>query len=217
MSALTASLLISPFLETLYMVFVSGLIACVFGLPLGILLFVTRQIHLLPHRLLNISIGFVVNTVRSIPYIILMIALIPLARLITGSSIGTNAAIVTLSIAAIPFVARLVETALNELPTGLIEAAVAMGATTPQTLWRILIPEALPQLIDGITLTLINLVAYSAMAGTIGGGGLGDLAIRYGYQRFDMGVMIATIVVLVILVQCIQIGGQYAAQHFNRK
>jgi len=193
--------------QTLYMVLISGALAFIIGLPLGILLFVTQAHKLIPHPFFNKCLAVVINITRSIPFIILMLAIIPLTRLLLGTSIGTNAAIVPLTLAAIPFFARMIENNLNELSPGLIEAGLAMGASPYQVVHFILLAEATPGIINSMTITLINLLAYSAMAGAVGGGGLGDLAIRYGYQRFNISVMLATIVVLVALVQCIQYMG----------
>lgn len=201
--------------QTIYMVLMSGGISIVFGLPLGVILLITRKQGILEQKYCQWSLAAIVNGVRSLPFIILLIAVVPFTRLITGTSIGTTAAIVPLSIAAIPFVARIVENALNEVAGGLIEAGFAMGASPWQIIHKILIPEALPGIINGITLTLINLIGYSAMAGAVGGGGLGDLAIRYGYQRFDVNVMLATIVILIILVQLLQYSGDYFAKRFS--
>lgn len=201
--------------ETLYMVFTSGLLAMLFGLPLGVLLFSTRQTHLLSMPLFNKSLSLMVNIARSIPFIILMLAIIPLTRWLVGTSIGTSAAIVPLSLAAIPFFARMVENNLNQLPPGLIETGLAMGATPWQLISAILLTEALPGIVGTMTTTLITLIGYSAMAGSIGGGGLGDLAIRYGYQRFDANVMIMTIVILIALVQGIQHLGDYWVKRLN--
>lgn len=203
--------------QTIYMVFISGGIAMLFGIPLGVILFITRKNNILASHYTHLSLGFAVNWVRSIPFIILLVAIIPFTRLIVGTSIGTTAAIVPLSISAIPFVARIVETALAEIASGLIEAGMAMGATPLQIIAKILIPEAMPGIISGITLTLIALVGYSAMAGAIGGGGLGDLAIRYGYQRFDVRVMIETIIILLIMVQVIQYLGDKLVKQFSHK
>jgi D-methionine transport system permease protein len=203
--------------QTIYMVLISGVFAVVFGLPLGVILMVTRNRNILANKYLNSFLAAITNGVRSIPFIILLVAVVPFTRLITGTSIGTTAAIVPLSIAAIPFVGRLVETALNEVAGGLIEAGLAMGATPMQTILKILIPEALPGIIDGLTLTLISLVGYSAMAGAVGGGGLGDLAIRYGYQRFEVGIMIATVLLLIFLVQIIQFFGDFLANQVSHK
>lgn len=202
--------------ETLYMVLVSGLLAMLFGLPLGVLLFSTRQANLLPWPLLNKSLSLIINMARSIPFIILMLAIIPVTRFIVGTSIGTSAAIVPLSLAAIPFFARMVENNLNQLPSGLIETGLAMGATTWQ-IPSILLTEALPGIIGTLTTTFITLVGYSAMAGAVGGGGLGDLAIRYGYQRFEATVMILTIAILIVLVQGLQHLGDYWAKRLNHR
>ncbi len=202
------ALLGQALLETLYMVAVSGVVSAAVGVPLGVLLHTSRPGQILAQPLLNRVLGAVVNAARSVPFIILMVAIIPLTRLIAGTSIGTTAAIVPLSLAAIPFVARIAEGALNEVPSGLIEAAQAMGATPLQIVTRVMLPEALPGLIHGMTLTLVTLVSYSAMAGAIGGGGLGDLGIRYGYQRFDPVIMLVTVVVLVVIVQLIQSVGE---------
>jgi len=196
--------------ETIYMVVASTFFAVLFGLPLGTLLFTSARVK--PSPTLNRLIAATINISRSIPFIILLVALIPFTRLIIGTSIGTHAAIVPLTIGAIPFFARLVDNIYQSLPTGLIEAGYAMGANTRQMIRHILLPEALPALIHAITVTAITLVNYSAMAGTVGGGGLGDLAIRYGYQRFDVTVMLATIVILVVIVQLIQMGGDKLAQ-----
>ena len=200
-------LFIEPFFQTLYMVSLSGLLATLFGLPLGILLFITQQQQIFAHPSLNKLLNMIVSSLRSIPFIILMIALIPFTRAIVGTSIGTTAAIVPLTVCAIPFLGKVIETALGEIPYGLIEASQSMGASIQQIVLKVLLPEALPSLIQGITLTVINLVGYSAMAGAIGGGGLGDLAIRYGYQRFDIKVMLITTVILIFLVQFTQFIG----------
>lgn len=193
--------------ETIYMVFISGLIAALIGIPFGIVLSTTQKEGLWENRMLNRILAGIVNATRSIPFIILLIAIIPFTRWLTGTSIGTTAAMVPLTIGAIPFVARLVEGAIDGIPIGLIEAGQAMGGSALQIILRILIPEALPSIVNGITVTLISLIAYSAMAGTVGGGGLGDLAIRYGYQRFEVQVMMVTIIVLIVLVQGIQYVG----------
>ena len=206
------SLLLSATLQTVYMVFVASVLAILVGVPLGTILYVTRKQHILEHPLLNSVLSAIVNMTRSIPFVILMIAVIPLTRAITGSSIGTNAAIVPLSIAAMPFLARVVESALLEVNKGLIEAATAMGATSGQIIGKVLLPEALPGIMNGLTLTIISLIGYSAMAGAVGGGGLGDLAIRYGYQRFDVSVMLITIAIMIIFVQAVQYFGDKIAK-----
>ncbi|MDQ8038939.1 MAG: methionine ABC transporter permease [Rickettsiella sp.] len=208
--------LMSSTWQTLYMVAVSGALALIVGLPLGILLFITRSNQLLPLPWFNKCLAIVVNAARSIPFIILMLAIIPLTRLLVGTSIGTNAAIVPLTLAAIPFFARMVENSLNELSPGLVETGQAMGASPYQIIHSILLAEAMPGIVNSLTITLISLVAYSAMAGAVGGGGLGDLAIRYGYQRFDITVMLATIIILITLVQAIQYIGDNCVRHFTR-
>ena len=201
--------------ETIYMVTLSGIMSFVFGIPLGVLLYCSREGNILQSPLMNQILSAVVNAARSVPFIILMVAIIPLTRLLTGTSIGTTAAIVPLTLASIPFVGRIAEGALNEVSGGLVEAAQTMGATPMQIITRVLLPEAMPGLIHGITLTLVTLVGYSAMAGAIGGGGLGDLGIRYGYHRFDGVIMLATVVVLIILVQLIQMAGDYLHKKFD--
>jgi D-methionine transport system permease protein len=189
------------------MVGLSSLVALAAGLPLGVVLSVTSEDGILRGKYLNSALSFVVNIGRSAPFVILMIAIIPITRWIVGTSIGINAAIVPLSVAAIPFVARVVEASLREIDSGVIEAAVAMGATPFEIIYKVLLPEGLPGIIAGVTLTVINLVGYSAMAGTLGAGGLGDIAVRYGYQRFMPDVMLATVVILVVMVQLVQIIG----------
>jgi len=206
--------LLQASVETLYMVAVSTLLAILLGLPLGTLLFSSRSIK--PHPTLHRSLAAFINFCRSVPFIILLVALIPVTRFLVGTSIGINAAIVPLTLGAAPFFARLVDNAYQNLPRGLIETGNAMGASNWQMIRHILLPEATPALIQAITVTAITLVNYSAMAGTVGGGGLGDLAIRYGYQRFDVSVMLGTIIVLVVLVQLLQIGGDKLAKHFQR-
>jgi ABC-type metal ion transport system, permease component len=193
------------------MVVASSGIAFLAGLPLGVVLSVTSPGNILQNRPLNVLLSLLVNVGRSIPFIILMVAIIPFTRMIAGTSIGTNAAIVPLSVAAIPFVARVVESALREIDQGIVEAAQAMGATPMEIIRKVLLPEGLPGIIAGLTLTVINLVGYSAMAGAIGGGGLGDIAIRYGYQRFMLDVMVATVAILVLLVQVVQLAGDRLA------
>lgn len=217
MSPQIVSLLWQSLGETMYMVAVSSFLSAFFGIPLGVLLLVTDKGHILENAAINKPLGAVVNMLRSIPFIILMVAIIPLTRIIAGSSIGTTAACVPLTLAAIPFAGRLVETALKEVPFGLVEAAQSMGASPFQIIYKVLIPEALPTIIDSMTNVIVNLISYSAMAGAIGGGGLGDLAIRYGYQRFRLDVMLATIAILVIVVQLIQSLGNYLARRVNKK
>ena len=195
-------------LQTLSMVFFSTVFSLILGFPLGVLLCVTDPVTgIMPKPVLNQILTRIVNVLRSFPFIILMIILFPLSRIIVGTSIGTTATIVPLSIAAAPFVARVIETSLKEVDPGVIQAAMAMGSTNFQIITKVLIPEAMPSLVAGITLTIINLIGYSAMAGAIGGGGLGDLAIRYGYQRFRTDIMVVSVVIILILVELIQVVG----------
>ena len=217
MSPVISNLLLKSTAETFYMLGVSALIAAVVGIPLGILLVVTEKNGILACRLLNKPLAFIINMIRSIPFIILMVAIIPLTRLIAGTSIGTTAAIVPLTIAAIPYTARMVETSIREVPFGLIEAAESMGASPLQIIKKVLIPEALPSIIENITVVVVTLIGSSAMAGTIGGGGLGDVAIRYGYSRWDTKILLATVVLLVILMQIIQIVGSRLSKKLDRR
>ena len=217
MSQQIINLLIQGFLETVQMTVISTVVAVLLGVPLGVILVITSRGHIMQNEVLNKVLGAIVNATRSIPFIILMVAIIPFTRLVAGTSIGTTAACVPLTLAAIPFLARLVETAIKEVNGGVIEAAQSMGATPLQIIWKVLLPEALPTLIDNITVLIVNLISYSAMAGAIGGGGLGDIAIRYGYQRFQGDVMLATIVILIVLVQVIQSLGDYLSRKVNKK
>jgi len=210
-------LILQATLDTLYMVAVSGVIATLLGLPLGVMLYVTRPRQILAMPALNQVLGIVTNIGRSIPFIILMVAIIPFTRMLVGTSIGINAASVPLTIAAIPFVARLIEGALNEISPGLIESAQSMGATPWQVITKVLIPEARGGIITGLTITLVTLVSYSAMAGAVGGGGLGDLGIRYGYNRFNPTIMLITVVILVVMVQGFQSLGDYLVRKSDRK
>lgn len=194
-------------LETLLMVFFSTIFAILIGFPLGVLLNITNKYGITPKPAFNLVLSRIIDVLRSFPFVILMIVLLPFTRFILGTAIGTTATIIPLSIAAAPFVARITETALNEVDPGVVQAARAMGSTNAQIVIKVLIPEAMPSVVSGITLTIINLVSYSAMAGTLGGGGLGDLAIRYGYQRFRTGIMIAAVVVIIIMVALIQFAG----------
>lgn len=199
--------------ETALMVVASTFMAVVLGLPLGTLLFTTKYVK--PNQVLSRAIAGAINFSRSIPFIILLVALIPITRFIVGTSIGLLAALVPLTLGAIPFFARLVDNVYQSLPAGLIETSDAMGATTWQTIRFVLFPEAMPALIHTVTVTAITLVNYSAMAGAVGGGGLGDLAIRYGYQRFDLGVMVVTVIILVVIVQLLQMTGDYLSRKFQ--
>ncbi len=210
-------LLFNGLQETLYMVGVSLVAAAIVGVPLGVLVVVTEDGHILKQRWLNLLLGGVINVGRSIPFIILMVAIIPFTRAVVGTSIGTSAAIVPLGVAAIPFLARVTESSLKEVDPGVIEAARAMGASRVEIIFKVLIPESLGSLILGLTITTISLVGYSAMAGAIGGGGLGDLAIRYGYQRFRGDIMLETVVILVLMVQAIQWVGSRLAKRVTHK
>ena len=207
----------AAFFQTLTMIGISLSVALIVGLPLGILLFITDRGLFLENRPVNSIVGFIVNIVRSIPFIILLVALIPLTKLITGTTIGPIAASVSLSVAAIPFFARIVETALRDIDKGVIEAAIAVGATPWMIIKDVLLPEAKASIVQGVTLTIISLVAYSAMAGVVGGGGIGDLAIRFGYYRYDNTIMIVTVVILIVLVQLIQQAGDYTAKAIDKR
>ncbi|HBG14351.1 MAG TPA: methionine ABC transporter permease [Synergistaceae bacterium] len=208
-------LLAAPTLETLYMVFFSTLFATVLGFPLGIILVVTEKGGILENEYVYRVLDGVVNVLRSFPFIILMIVLFPLSRLVVGTTIGTTASIVPLAIAAAPFVARVVESALKEVDHGLVEAAVSMGSSPKEIIFKVLVPEALPSLVLGQTLTVINIIGYSAMAGAIGGGGLGDLAVRYGFHRFQTDVLIAAVIVIIVMVQMIQGAGNALARRVS--
>lgn len=203
--------------ETLYMTFSAATIAALIGIPLGIILFITRRDQFLANRAINLPLGFVVNIGRSIPFIILIVAIIPFTRFLVGTFIGNTAVIVPLSISAIPFIARLTENVLIEIPAGLIEAAQAMGANPLRIIFNVLLPEALPGLINAMTVTVIALIGYSAMAGAVGAGGLGKVGIAYGYQRFNTEIMIYTVIILVILVQLVQTIGDFLSKRFNHR
>ncbi len=217
MSQAMINLILYAVWQTTYMVVLSTAISAALGIPLGMLLFVTRNNGVWPKPIFNKIIGIIVNALRSIPFIILLVAIIPFTRIIVGTSIGTNAAIVPLVVGAIPFIGRIVENALDEVPYGLIEAALTMGATPWQIMWKFLFPESLPSIINGLTVTTIAIVSYSAMAGAVGGGGLGDVAISYGYQRFNITVMLVTVMILIVLVQLIQLLGDYSARITNKR
>ena len=210
MNSMIFKLVAESTLQTIEMVFWSTVFSLIMGLPLGVLLHVTDkedQGGIIPKPVLNEILSRIVNILRSFPFLILMIILMPVARFILGTTIGTRASVVSLSIAATPFVARVIETSLKEVDPGVIQAAKAMGSTNWQIIVKVMLPEALPSLVSGVTLTIINLIGYSAMAGTIGGGGLGDLAIRYGYQRFRSDVMLAAVIVIIVLVELVQFVG----------
>lgn len=217
MSPIMIGLLLDALWETLIMVGVSSVLSALLGIPLGVLLVVSGRGHILEQPRLNRVVGIIVNAARSTPFIILLVAIIPFTRLIVGTSIGTAAAIVPLTIAAIPFVARLAESSLREVDPGLVEAAQAMGASPRQIILKVLVPEAWPGIIAGVTITVVSLISYSAMAGAVGGGGLGDLGIRYGYQRFQPEVMLLVVVVLIVLVQGFQSLGDALARKLNKR
>lgn len=204
-------------IETFYMVFFSTSISYVVGLPLGIILVITEKDHIMENPALNKVLAAIINATRSLPFIILLVAIIPFTRLLVGKSIGTTAAIVPLTIGAIPFVARMVETSLKEVEWGIVEASMAMGATPWQIIRKVLVPEALTSLVLGATITTITLISYSAMAGFVGGGGLGDLGVRYGYYRYRTDIMLTVVVVLIVLVQVLQMLGDCLAQKLNKK
>ena len=203
--------------ETVVMVGISGVVGALIGVPLGVFLRLTDHGGVLENGPLNKVVGWIVNAARSTPFIILLVAIIPLTRLIVGSSIGTAAAVVPLTLAVAPFMARLVETALREVDNGLVEAAQAMGATTSQIVWKVLLPEAMPGIVAGMTISFVSLTGYSAMAGAVGGGGLGDLGIRYGYQRFLPDVMLAVVLILIFFVQAIQSLGDWAVRRLSHR
>ena len=211
------SLIIPGFMETLYMVFFSTVFAVLLGLPIGVLLLITEENHILPMKSLNLVLSSLVNIFRSLPFIILIIILFPLSRLIVDTAIGSTAAIVPLSIAAAPFVARVAESALREVPWGMIEAAKSMGANNWQIIWRVLLPESVSALVLGLTLTVINILGYTAMAGAVGAGGIGDVAIRYGYPRFRDDVLWITVIVLILMVQAIQSLGNFIAGKLDKR
>ena len=217
MSPQLIDLLITSLLDTLLMVGVASAIAVLVGIPLGVILTVTARGSMLENQPVNHALGAVINATRSVPFVILMVAIIPFTRLVAQTSIGTTAAIVPLSVAAIPFMARIAENAMREVDPGLITAARAMGASPMQIIMKVLLPEALPGLIAATIVTVVSLIGYSAMAGAIGGGGLGDLAIRYGYQRFQSDVMAAVVIVLIVLVQAIQsLGDRFVRRMSHR-
>jgi D-methionine transport system permease protein len=211
-----APLLMESTLQTAQMVLWSTLFTVLIGLPLGVALVVTDRGGLFPSPSLNRVLGLIVNVGRSLPFIVLMIAVIPLTRLIVGTTIGTIASVVPLTLGAAPFFARLVETALREVGRDKVQAAQAMGASRTTIVNKVLLPEAMAGLVAGLTVTVVALISYSAMAGTIGGGGLGDVAIRYGYQRFETTLMVVTVVVLIAIVQLVQTAGDVVARRLAR-
>lgn len=204
-------------LDTLFMTFGSAVLAYVIGLPLGIWLSVTDKNGLRPNRTVQACLGWVVNIGRSFPFIILMLVLIPVSRAVVGTMIGPKAAIVSLTVAAAPFIARLVESSLAEIDRGVVEAAKSMGATNWQIIYKVLLPESIPSLVRGASIAVITLIGYSAMAGAVGAGGLGDVAIRYGYHRYQPDMMVITVVLLVIIVQIIQSAFNLCAKLIDKR
>ncbi len=211
------SLIMPSLWETIYMVTLSTIFSVILGLPMGIIVVITEKGHIWEHKLINNILSYLINIFRSIPFIILIIILFPLARIVVGASIGSTAAIVPLSIAASPFVARIVETSMKEIDYGIIEAALAHGASTFQIIMKVMVKEAMPSLILGLSLTTINILGYSAMAGAIGGGDLGDLAIHYGYQRFQTDILVVTVIILIIVVEFIQRSGNLFARLLDKR
>lgn len=203
--------------ETLYMVFFSMLITYVFGLPVGVILFLTDKNSLYPNRVVNSILGFIVNVVRSIPFLILLVLLLPFTRLVVGTTLGSTATIVPLVVAAVPFVARMVESSLKEVDPGVIEAASSMGSNQWQLIYKVLIPEAKPSLAIGAVITATTVLGYSAMAGFVGGGGLGTIAINYGYYRYNNQIMLTTVAVLVVIVQIIQVVGMKLVEKTDKR
>jgi D-methionine transport system permease protein len=203
--------------ETIHMVIVSGIIALAIGLPLGIILVVTKKGHILGCNGVNKILSTIINAIRSLPSIILIVILLPLSRLIVGTTLGTNAAIVPISIGAAPFLARIIENCVEEVEWGKIEAAEAMGARPYEIILKVLIPEALPALVRGVTISIIAIIEFTAIAGAIGAGGLGSIAIRFGYQRFRNDILVATVIILIVLVQLIQFTGDFISKYINKK
>lgn len=209
-------LLYEATLDTIYMTFISTFLAFIIGLVLAIILVLTKRNGLMPNMVVYSSLDLIVNVLRSFPFIILIIVLFPLTKIIVGTSIGTSAAIVPLTIGSAPFIARLIENAMNEVDYGIIEAALSFGASKSQIIFRVILPEAIPSIINAITLTLIVIVGFTAMAGTVGGGGLGDVAMRYGFQRFRPDIMAYTVIILIVLVQAIQMIGDFAYKRLKK-
>lgn len=210
-------LMLSGLLETLYMTIISTAAAYIIGLPVGVLLTVTDKDGIKPNKTLNTSIGFVVNILRSVPFIILLVAVMPITRAIVGTTIGSSATVVPLVIAAAPYIARMVESSIKEVDRGVIEASHSMGATTLQIVLKVLIPEAKPSLLLGAAISITTILSYSAMAGFVGGGGLGDIAIRYGYNLGKTDVMLVMVVVLVAIVQLFQAFGGWFSRKNDRR
>lgn len=211
------SMLGKGMIDTLYMTVLATAFAYLFGLPLGVILVVTDKKHILPNQKVNSTLGWIINITRSVPFIILLIAIIPFTRFVVGTTIGATASVVPLVVGAIPFVARMVETSLKEVDRGTIEAAQSMGASPWEIIGKVMIPETMPSLILGLSITTITLIGYSAMAGAVGGGGLGDIAIRYGYYRYQKDLMILTILLLILIVQVVQSTGNFLSHKIDKK
>lgn len=203
--------------ETVYMVFWSSLISIILGLIFGIILYTTDKGNILENKVINNILGVIINIGRSVPFVILMIAVFPLSKFIVGTSIGTKAAVVPLTIAAIPFVARMIEAALKEIDKGVVEASVSMGANEWQIIYKVLLPESISSIISAITTTIISIIGYSSMAGVIGGGGLGNIAITYGYQRYRTDILIISVLIMIVLVQIVQGIGNTLCKKLNKK
>lgn len=210
-------MIVPAFFDTIYMVFFSSLFAIIFGLIIGIILYATKKGHILEHKIINNILGMIINIGRSIPFVILMIAVFPLSKIIVGTTIGSTASIVPLTIASIPFVARMIEVTLDEIDYGIIEASISMGASELEIIFKVIIPETISGIISVMTTTIISIIGYSAMAGTIGGGGLGNIAIAYGYQRFRNDLLLTSIFLMIILVQIVQMIGNKLARKYNKK
>ena len=217
MDAKLVQLLLEGIGETFYMVVVSTLAAYMLGVPLGVIVYVTGEGGIRPNRPVNMVLSLIINIVRSVPFLILLVAILPFTRLIVGTTIGSTASIVPLVVAAAPFVARMVESSLKEVDLGIIEAAKAMGSTDWQIIWKVLLPEARPSLLLGMTIAFATILGYSAMAGFVGGGGLGAIAVNYGYYRYQTGVMLITVALLVIIVQIFQEGGIKLVNRIDRR
>lgn len=207
MSQQIIELLLNGVWETLYMTIVSTGISYLIGVPIGVILYITAENGIRRNRAINITLGVIVNILRSVPFLILLVAILPFTRFVVGTTIGSTATIVPLVVAAAPYVARMVESSLKEIDPGVIEASRAMGSSTWQMIWKVFLPEARPSLLVGATISLATILGYSAMAGFVGGGGLGAIAINYGYYRYQTDVMLATVILLVIIVQIFQEGG----------
>ncbi len=216
-AAKITELLVNGTIDTLYMVLLATLVSVLFGVPLGVILLVTSKGYFWSSPRFYQILGATVNALRSVPFIILMVAIIPLTKFLVGTSIGTTAAIVPLTVSTVPFLGRLVETSLRTVPYGLVEAALSMGASPWRIISRVLLPESMPELVQNVTLTLIVIIGASAMAGTIGGGGLGDIAIRYGYMRFQAGIMLTTVIILIVMVQIVQWIGDFISRKVDHR